>query len=291
MGAWGTEVSSNDTYSDIYGEFIDLYNSGLTVPEITQQLIDKNQETINLPEDAANFWFALANGQWECKALDKDILKKIEGIIETGEDLAVWKELDASPADLEKRAKVLNKFLAKLQTEKVKPRRQTKKKLFNSIFKKGDCLVYVMENGNYGGAFVLTDEQQTETGTNYIAITTLDKREKPTMEDFVTSEVYTKREKKLRLKNSDIIEDWIDRPQIGGFSAVLFEKYGIDIEVLGQLPICYDYKVGTNEQVGFGWGMLQSTIPFKEEYIKLNGSAALKLKLSKWTRKRWLGIF
>ena len=41
-----------------------------------------------------------------------------------------------------------------------------------------------MDNGNYGGAFVLTDEKGTEIGKNHIAITTIDKPTKPTIEDF-----------------------------------------------------------------------------------------------------------
>jgi hypothetical protein len=32
MGAWGTAISSNDTYADIDEEFFDLYNDGQTVP-------------------------------------------------------------------------------------------------------------------------------------------------------------------------------------------------------------------------------------------------------------------
>ncbi|MCD8518384.1 MAG: ribonuclease E/G, partial [Flavobacterium sp.] len=49
-----------------------------------------------------------------------------------------------------------------------------------------------MKNGNYGGALVLTDEQQTICGTNYIAITTIDKKEKPSIEDFKNDFHYLK---------------------------------------------------------------------------------------------------
>jgi hypothetical protein len=288
MGAWGTGISSNDTYADIYDQFIELYNEGLPVSEITKRLIAENQETINLPEDATNFWFALANGQWECKALDKDIFTTVERIIKTGEDLAIWKELDASQADLKLREKVLNKFLTKLQTEKDKPKKRTKKKYYNSIFKKGDCLTYIMENGNYGGAFVLTDEQETEVGTNYIAITTLDKKEKPTLDDFKKAEIYIKRVNEISFKGSEMRQEWVDQPQIGGFSALLFKNHKVDIEVIGQLPIYKDYKIRTDRQVGFGWIVLKSAIPYKDEYIKINGQQKSKLKLSEWTKKHWL---
>ena len=70
MGAWGTAISSNDTYADIYGKFFDLYNDGLDVSEISKNLIADNQETINDKDNCNNFWFALAKAQWECKQLD-----------------------------------------------------------------------------------------------------------------------------------------------------------------------------------------------------------------------------
>lgn len=288
MGAWGTGISSNDTYADIYDQFFDLYNEGLSVSEITKKLISENQETINIEEDATNFWFAIASGQWECKELDKNILSKVETIINTGEDLRIWKELDASSADLKVREKVLAKFLLKIQTEKDKQRKRTKKKFYNSIFKKGDCLTYKMDNNNYGGAFVLTDEQETQVGANYIAITTIDKPSKPTIDDFKIAEVYIKRVNEISFRGTEMRQNWVDQPQIGGFSALLFKNHNVDIELVGRLPIFKEYKIRTDRQVGFGWIVLKSAIPFKDEYIKLNGTTKSRLKLSEWTKKHWL---
>ncbi|MBP6238655.1 MAG: hypothetical protein KA536_21060 [Saprospiraceae bacterium] len=287
MGTWGTGISSNDTYADIYEQFNDLYNEGLSVPDITKRLIYENQETINLEEDAPNFWFAIANGQWECKELDIEIFSKVEQIIKSGEDIRIWKELDASPADIKTREKVLSKFLSKLQTEKDKPKRRTKKRFYNSIYQKGDCLTYLMDNGNYGGAFVLTDEQQTESGTNYIAITTIDKQTKPTLDDFKSAEVYVKRVNEIDFSKSVIIENWVDQPQIGGFSAIIKNNV-IDIEIIGQLYVYKEYKIRQDMIIGFGWIVLKSAIPYKEEYIKINGQTKTKLKLSEWTKKHWL---
>ena len=139
-----------------------------------------------------------------------------------------------------------------------------------------------MENGNYGGAFVLTDEEETEVGTNYIAITTLDNEEKPKLEDFKKAEVYIKRVKKISFKGSEMRKEWVDQAQIGGFSALGFKNYKIDIEVIGKLTIHKDYKIRTDRQVGFGWIVLKSAIPFNNEYIKLNGQPKTKLNLREW---------
>src|SRR5688500_2682262 len=120
MGAWGTAISSNDTYADIYGEFFDLYNEGLEVEEISKKLIADNQETISDPDDSNNFWFALAKAQWECKHLDKELYDRVKTIIETGADLDVWRQLDADDKDIKKRKVVLDKYLTDLQTERPK---------------------------------------------------------------------------------------------------------------------------------------------------------------------------
>jgi hypothetical protein len=236
-----------------------------------------------LPEDATNFWFAIANAQWECKALENEILLKVEKIIQSGEDLRIWKELDASPTDLKAREKVLDKFLTKIKVEKEKPRKRTKKKSYTSIFKKGDCLTYVMNNGNYGGAFVLTDEQNTQVWTNYIAITTIDKVQRPTISDFINAEVYIKHKEEISFQRNELVKNWVDQPQIGGFYAMSFKKGQIEIEVVGQLPIYKDYIIRTDKSIGFGWTALKILIPSNEEYVKINGKPQQTLMLNEWT--------
>lgn len=288
MGTWDTGLSSNDTYSDIYGEFIDLYNDGTSVTEITKKLIADNQETINTREDSSNFWFAIANGQWECKELDKEIFSKVEEIIESGMDIEIWRELDCSQSDLKKREQVLSKFLEKIKTEKEKPRRRKKKKLYDSIFLKGDCLVYKMDNGNYGGAFVLTDEKSTEVGANEIAITAIDKPTKPTLEDFKDGQVYITRSKEVSVKNNQIQENLTDRLHIGGFSALSFKRDNPEIEVIGQLEIFKEYDSEKLGQNAYPWSALFSMVASKEKYIELNGQPKSNIRISRWTKKPWI---
>lgn len=129
MGAWGTAISSNDIYADIYGGFFDLYNDGLDVAEISKKLIANNQETIGDPDDSNNFWFALAKAQWECKQLDSELFDRVKNIVESGADLKVWQQLDAEEKDIKKREVVLDKFLADLQTER--PKAKSRKKSYS----------------------------------------------------------------------------------------------------------------------------------------------------------------
>ena len=282
MGTWGTGISSNDTFADIYDEFFDLYNDGLSVKEISEELINLNWETLDIPEDANNFWFALALSQWECKELDENLFKRVQHIINSKSDLIIWKESGASSSDLKKREKVLENFLEKLKSEKKNAKKRKRKIFINSIFKKGDCLTYLMENGNYGGAFVLTDEENSEVGVNFIAITKINKSEKPTLDDFKNAEIVIRRQQNSYVENLKPFYKWDEKPVIGIFMAKLFKKENLNIEVIGKLKMSKNYKP-EKSFMGFGWNQLLKIVPNLDEYEKINGTPKTKLKLSKWT--------
>lgn len=286
MGVWGTGLSSNDTFADVYEEFFDLYNDGISVKEITDKLIKNHQQTINDLEDDNNFWFALAKAQWECKALEPQIFTKVKQIIHSGSDLQIWKDSEATDSDLKKREKVLNDFLTKISVEKPKARARRKKKLYDSIFKKGDCLVYLMENGKYGGAFVLSDEKQTYIGGNIIAITTIEKDEKPILIDFKQAEILVRRLKQPIYKSNELQLQWIEKEQVAHFCASTFQS-DLKIEVIGNLKIYHNYILKNNLFVAFPWNALLTKIPNKKNYENENGIPKIKLYLSKFIKKPW----
>ena len=289
MGAWGTGISSNDTYGDIYDQFMDRYNEGESASEISENLIRNNQETIGLEEDAPNFWYALAKAQWECKDLDKDVLDKVEHYVNSGRDLEIWKELGASNSDLAARRRSLDNFLAKLRSDRPTPKKRKKKKYYDSIFKKGDCLVYRMDNGNYGGSLVLTDERMTLTGTNYIAITTIDKPEKPTLDDFRNADVYLRCAENVYIHEGAIKKEWYDRPEIDGYSALTAKWIDFGIEVIGNIRIQNEFSPETISASNWIW--LRKLLPTKVEYESLHGKPKSVLKLSKWIKKPSLFSF
>lgn len=226
MGTWGTAISSNDTYADIYSEFFDLYNNGLDVAEISKKLISNNQETINDTEDSNNFWFALAKAKWECKQLDKELFDRISEIVETGADLEVWRQLDADEKDIKKRKVILDKFLTDLKTERPKAKPIKKKIIRKPLFEKGDCLTFVLENGNYCGAIVLEAIKDTELGINLIATIRLNQKRKPTIADFENSEV-------LIIS----LPDGKEKVDIGWYYPISLKRDNIKFEVVGNINI------------------------------------------------------
>jgi hypothetical protein len=239
MGSWGTGISSNDTFADVHAEFFDLYNDGLEVGEISEKLIKENQETIDDVDDSNNFWFALAKAQWECKQLDRKLFEKVRNIIESDSDLKVWRELGADEKDIKSRKIVLEKFLAKLETEKPKARARKKKIVRQPVFAKGDCLAFKLENGNYSGAVVLEAIYDTEYGYNLIVSTRINKPTKPNKEDFEKAEVLF-----LNFAN------WNDEPNFHWFLPLRFKKIQHLFEKVTNIEVKKKYNI-ENSMISF----------------------------------------
>lgn len=278
MGAWGTAISSNDTYADIYGDFFNLYNEGFDVAEISKKLISNNQETINDLDDGNNFWFALAKAQWECKLLDKEIFEKVKKIIETGADIEVWKQLDADEKDLKKRKIVLDNFLADIQIEKLKAKSRKKKIIRKPVFEKGDCLTFKLKDGNYGGAVVLEAIENTELGLNLIAMTRFNKSCKPTVNDLENEEVLVKN-----------FLSWNNQKEIAWYYPILLKRDNIKPEVFGQLKVEIEYNPSDYSLGFFYGGSIDSTIEIIErqfEYEKANLKTENRLTVKQFIIKR-----
>ena len=272
MGTWGTAISSNDTYKDIYSEFMDLYNDGLEVPDITEKLITRNSEFIDDPEECHNFWFAIAMAQWQCKALDNNVFNKVKQIVENGEDLKTWHDLGASRKDIDKRKDVLKVFIEKISSENPKARRRKKKILRDSIFQKGDCLVFKLQNGNYGGALVLASEKQTEFGMNLIATTTIDQKEIPAVEDFKKAFVLIQ---KIQL----FPKQWRDFESLSWYYAQFFKKSTINLTVIGNLKVDKEYHSEKDYRSFSQWDNIKKTVELNPENIKERGKPNKRLKL------------
>ncbi len=180
---------------DIYEEFMNLYNNtDFSIPAITTKLINENWELINEGwGDWVNFWFAIAQAQRDCGELGSSIVQKISAIIDTDYDINCRRESGAWAADVRKRKLVLAKFYAKLQTPRRVPKKRVKKKLYNSLFARWECVAFRREDNHYGWFFVLHDEQETESWLNLIIMTTIDLPTKPVLTDFKNTMVYFER--------------------------------------------------------------------------------------------------
>lgn len=280
MGTWGTGISSNDIYEDINYKFFELYNQGMEVSAITEKLIQENKELIDSHEDQNNFWITIAKSQWECKSLDPKVLNRIKDIVESGKDIELWKELDASQSDLTKRQKVLDNFLKKISNEKKTSRKRKVKKSRNAIFEKGDCLVFKLNDGDYCGVFVLESEKESEFGLNLIAVTDIKQSEKPTEKDFENAKLLFRLEKQIN-------KEFKPKEQISWYYAQYFKKSETEFEKIGQLKVNKDYYSNKDHQNFSNWDNLKL---FQDEFYSdfESNKCKNKVKLSSLRKKYWL---
>jgi hypothetical protein len=281
MGTWGTAISSNDTYADIYRAFYDLYNAGLEVKEISAKLKADHKDIINDPDDSNNFWFALARAQWECKQLDNEIFELIKGIIESGSDLAVWQNLNGEDTDLRKRKQALDKFLIFLQTERPKAKSRKKKIIRQPVFEKGDCLTFRLGNGHYGGAVVLEAIMDTEYGNNLIALTRINQVNKPNRLDFENAKV-------LIINYAA----WDNKPCINWYNPIHHKKASYLIEIVDRIKVQNNFDIN-EAKFGFVgdfvvWFIKVADQQFESE--KTKSPSTKNLTISELVKKRFWKI-
>jgi len=253
MGTWGTAIKDNDAFADVYSEYFDLYNKGGKPETITRKIISDNWEILEIEEEKNSLWFALALAQWETKSLEPKILSTVEDIILSGTDVKIWIDLGINERDIKKRQIALNKFLEKIKSDRPKAKPKKKIKLKTPIFETGECLVFRLTNGNYGGAVVVATDNNPETAYNLVATTRLNQNTKPTLSDF---------------ENADILicnfGEWQDKVDVTWYMPDLFYKDYADIyENIGQIQIDLEYDSDNYEGKGYlfkpsftsGWSM------------------------------------
>ena len=271
MGTWGTGISSNDDYADVYSEFFDLYNEGKAIPEITELVISRNHEMLGMPDAANNVWFAIAKAQWDCKELQPEIYDRVKIIIDSEADLVLWADLGASKSDIAKRRSVLARFLSQLQSDRPKAKARKKRIIREPIFNKGDCLTYRFNNGNFGGAVILEAEYGTELALNLVAVTRINQPEKPTLAEFEKAEVM--------IKN---FANWNEMPEIIWICNYKPKEVLGFAEVVGTIKVKNDY-LGERHEYPFTSGWKSTLIDvserqFDSEQVKSKPQKTIKLR-------------
>lgn len=239
MGAWGVDLESDDTFLDVHGEFIRLYNNGKEAHEITSTLLSAHKDLIKDNQASNNFWFAIAKGQWECKALERDVYERVKDIIEKKNELEVWRELGADESDIRRRQSVLEKFLVQLSVEKDKPRPRKKDKILSPVFEKGDCITFKLLNGNFGAAVILESEKDTSCGYNLVIVTNMNSMTKPAVCDVINARV---------LKRDSV--PGAARESMTWFLPNHFAKDKDKFEVIGKIPTRKIYSIRTSFKSG-----------------------------------------
>lgn len=287
MGTWGTAIKDNDAFADVYDEFFDLYNKGEEPETISKKIIEGNWEILEIEEEKHNLWFALALAQWETKSLDTKVLSTVEEIVTSGADLKIWLELGANEQDIKKRKIALDKFLEKIKSERPKAKARKRTKAKTPIFSNGDCLIFKMKNGNYGGAVVLATDTKPETACNLVATTRLNQKNKPLPADFENAEVLICNFAK-----------WDDRACVDWCFPDCYKKHSNTYEVVGKISVELIYEANNYEGKGYlfkpmwaSWNMnIIAERQFESELTKPKPSQ--KITIKQLTKKnKWWKVF
>jgi hypothetical protein len=233
MGYKQIKITENETYADTYDHFFWLYYGDYSVSEITDSLISEFNDIVKYSEDYNHFWYAIAKAQWECKELNESVFEKVKDIIENKHDILLLKEAGLSQQILRKREKSLLKFLTDLKIERKAPKSRTRPSK-RPAFRKGDCLTFKLENGNYGGAVVL--EADYRDGQNLIAITTINSSSKPKKEDFESAEVLVQ-----------TFGNWNGKVGLHGYESTFHFKYLDLYEKVDSLTVDTNYDIDSTK--------------------------------------------
>jgi hypothetical protein len=136
-------------------------------------------------------------------------------------------------------------------------------------------LVFKLKNGNYGGAFVLEAENNTELGMNMLAVTTIDQPERPTINDFEIACILTERQEGFPGK-------YRERECITWCYVQFFKKAQTQFEIIGQLSVNKNYNSKEHCYMASQWDSIPAHVDNLNEYEKKHGKASLRVTLKEW---------
>jgi len=185
MGAWGAGILHNDTTADIWAEFKELYNSGMSVKEIRQQF-EKEYQPEEDKENYSEIWTGIAYGQWMCGELDDYTLKKVENATDEK-----WQSLWAEDKKLlQKRIKALSEFIIKIQTPRPSPLKRKKIVVRQAFFQSGDIIGVEINPNQYFAAIVTKKKDYGNDGENTIVFTDCLFAKSVTVEEVLKSNIF-----------------------------------------------------------------------------------------------------
>ena len=184
MGTWGTGILHNDTTVDIWVEFKELYNKGLSPKEIRLKL-EKDYKPESDTEYYSEIWTGIAYGQWMCGGIEDYTFKKLNDATDL-KWLSLWLNDEKL---LRKRIKAIADFIEKVQLPRPNPLRR--KKIIDRpiIYKKGDIIAQKIDEENYLAAIVVKTDDHPNYLENTIVLIDLLFIEKPTEQQILNSNI------------------------------------------------------------------------------------------------------
>lgn len=230
MAIDGVKIIDSDTGYDIFNYVTESYKDGISVDKIIETILsdEENYCTDNFYTEI--YWTALAYSLWKIGHLPDDVKNKALEIIKKGAD-RFWLEIDSKA--LKQRQKVLDKLAIQLENENPKPMKASKKKIVRKpYFNTGDVLIVKFDN-EYGVCFVSGVDERVRKLEYNLACTRLLQKEKPTIDDFLNSQIACTKQNTCYCLSTDC---WFNHKDLG----LILDKF----EKIGQVEL-EDYILGT----------------------------------------------
>ena len=223
MAIDGVRIIDSDQAYDIYNEVVGRYRDGDHVANIIKDILDTEKDDCQTDFFTEIYWTAFAYSLWKIGHLTDDIRDKTLEIIKKGPD-PFWLEIDSNA--LKQRQKVLEKLAVQLQTENPRPLKVPKAKAKRKpYFEEGDILAVKFED-EYGLVFVSMVEQSPRKLEYHLACTRLLQTKKPSIDDFLTSQISCKMD---NTKFALVTDCWFNHKDLG--------KLLENIEKIGQVKL------------------------------------------------------
>lgn len=258
MGAWGTGILQNDTTADIWVEFKELYNKGLSLNQIRVKLEEQYKPQSD-KEYYGEIWTGIAYGQWMYGDVEDYTFKKLTDATKL-KWLILWVD---DKKLLEKRINAISDFILKIQTPRPSPLKRKKIVGQPIIYQKGDIIALkINEESSLTGIVIDTNDHP-----NYLENTII-----------LTDLIFFETPSEKQILNSNVL--YLD---IGGkygyhrgFFRALFTtknmaKKAKETIKIGELKINDCLSVGNGLKIG-DWSEIGNLYLEQMEFLKTNKS-------------------
>lgn len=142
MGIDGTKIVDSDFAWDIYDEFFELFDAGMSPPLIEARLTETYRGEILSELDREIFLSTLSECLWRVGHPTESHSEQLKAMIDAESTAALWEDL------YPERKRVLKRFVAKLGKPRKTPLRpQKQRRPQRLLFEEGDYLVFCKKNG------------------------------------------------------------------------------------------------------------------------------------------------
>ncbi|MBE5783231.1 MAG: hypothetical protein E7329_07975 [Clostridiales bacterium] len=144
MGTWGTGIYQNDVADDVKTLYMAELRSGKSSQEAYEYVVNVLGEIMDDPDEAPDFWFAMADTMWNCGCLTDEVKEKALMYLDRNDDLERWHAAGQKAA--KNREKALSDLREKLLSPMPAPRIYRKPNLYICPWQIGDVFLYPLDS-------------------------------------------------------------------------------------------------------------------------------------------------